>query len=71
MSGDANQNDLIDLGDLGFFDNDYSNYKSDLGWVMELNGESLVDSGDFGLSDNNYSSYISVIKHTDASTIHV
>ena len=65
-SGDVNHDGLIDSGDMGLIDNDYSNYESGPGWVTDINGDLLVDSGDLGLCDNNYSNYISVVKPTGA-----
>jgi hypothetical protein len=70
-SGDVNQDGLVDSGDLGLIDNDYSNYESGPGWVTDINGDGIVDSGDLGLTDNNYSSYVSIIQPSGAPAKHV
>jgi hypothetical protein len=62
-SGDVNQDGIVDSGDLGLIDNDYSNYL--IGYlVTDVNGDGLVDSGDMSQCDNNYSLYIHVAKPT-------
>ena len=57
FSGDVNQDGLIDSGDMGLIDNDYSNYL--FGYIVtDLNGDGIVDSGDLGICDNNYTLYV-------------
>jgi len=60
-SGDVNQDGLIDTGDLGLIDNDYSKYLSGY-FGTDLDGDGVVDSGDIGQCDNNYSLYVFVAR---------
>ena len=70
-SGDVNQDGLVDSGDLGLIDNDYTNYLYGPGLVTDINGDGVVDSGDLLICDNNYSNYISVTKPFGAPTKHI
>jgi len=60
-SGDVNQDGLIDTGDLGLIDNDYSKYLGGY-FGTDLDGDGIVDSGDMGQCDNNYSLYVFVAR---------
>ena len=56
-SGDVNQDGIIDSGDMGLIDNDYTNYF--WGYITtDVNGDGIVDSGDLGICDNNYTLYV-------------
>jgi hypothetical protein len=59
-SGDANQDGIVDSGDLGTVDNDNANYISGY-TVTDVNGDGIVDSGDLGIVDNNNSAYVGKI----------
>jgi len=59
-SGDANQDGIIDSGDLGIVDNDNADYVS--GYTgTDVNGDGIVDSGDIGIVDNNNAAYVGKI----------
>jgi photosystem II stability/assembly factor-like uncharacterized protein len=66
-SGDANQDGLIDSGDMLPVDNDYTNYAYGTGLVNDINGDGLVDSGDLLIVDNNYTNYIYAAKPDGAA----
>jgi photosystem II stability/assembly factor-like uncharacterized protein len=66
-SGDANQDGLIDSGDMLPVDNDYTKYAYGSGLVNDINGDGLVDSGDLLIVDNNYTKYIYTAKPIGAS----
>lgn len=57
--GDANQDGLVDSGDMIMIDNDASAFVTGY-TVTDLNGDGLVDSGDMILLDNNASNFIAV-----------
>lgn len=59
--GDVNQDDVVDLADLGSIDNDANNFTS--GYVpTDLNGDNFVDVYDVLIADNNASNFVGAIK---------
>lgn len=59
-SGDANQDNAIDGGDVTQFDNDQFNYVS--GYLStDINGDGIIDSGDGTIIDNNQFNYIGAV----------
>ena len=67
-SGDANQDGLVDSGDLGIVDNDNANYVS--GYTnTDVNGDGIVDSGDLGIVDNNNANYVGKVVPAGAPKI--
>jgi hypothetical protein len=59
-SGDANQDGIVDSGDMGIVDNDNAEYVS--GYTStDINGDGIVDSGDLGIVDNNNAIYVGKI----------
>jgi hypothetical protein len=60
FGGDANQDGIVDSGDMIVIDNDVANFVS--GYVSsDVNGDGLVDSGDMILADNNGSLFVVVV----------
>jgi hypothetical protein len=60
LSGDANQDGIVDSGDLAAVDNDNSLYVS--GYTgTDVNGDGIVDSGDLAVVDNSNSLYVGKI----------
>ncbi|MDQ3021246.1 MAG: hypothetical protein M3R36_11865 [Bacteroidota bacterium] len=58
-NGDVNQDDVIDLTDLGLIDNDVFNFNS--GYVAaDVNGDGLVDISDLEIADNNVLNFIGI-----------
>jgi hypothetical protein len=56
-NGDANQDGIVDSGDLGAVDNDNAAYVT--GYTStDINGDNIVDSGDLGIVDNNNANYV-------------
>ena len=61
LSGDVNQDGIIDGNDLSLIDNDASNFIS--GYVVtDLNGDLFVDAADLSIVDNNTINAIVVIR---------
>jgi len=58
--GDANQDNIIDSGDMILVDNDASAFST--GYLnTDLNGDGLIDSGDMVLLDNNASLFVTAV----------
>ncbi|MBI5728120.1 MAG: FG-GAP repeat protein, partial [Ignavibacteriales bacterium] len=60
-SGDANQDGIVDFGDLTLIDNDSYNFMSGY-LVTDVNGDQYVDFGDLTICDNNSYNYVQVMK---------
>ncbi|MBK9332387.1 MAG: hypothetical protein IPM96_08340 [Ignavibacteria bacterium] len=61
FSGDVNKDNIIDVTDFGFVDNDLLNFVS--GYVVtDVNGDQVVDASDAGIVDNNSFNFVSVIQ---------
>jgi hypothetical protein len=58
--GDANQDGLVDSGDMIIIDNDASTFATGY-LVSDINGDGLIDSGDMIILDNNASAFIAVV----------
>jgi len=59
-SGDVNQDGTVDLSDLGFIDNDASNFVT--GYVRtDVNGDGVVDIADAAITDNNVFNFVSKV----------
>lgn len=60
FGGDANQDDIVDSGDMIQVDNDVSNFAT--GYLpSDCNGDGLVDSTDMVLVDNNSSAFVTAV----------
>ncbi|MBS1517316.1 MAG: hypothetical protein JSS91_04445 [Bacteroidetes bacterium] len=60
-SGDANQDGVVDITDLGLIDNDGFNFAS--GYLStDCNGDDVIDLTDLGICDNNANNTVGVIK---------
>jgi len=60
FGGDANQDDIVDSGDMILVDNDVSNFAT--GYLpSDCNGDGLVDSSDMVLVDNNSSAFVTAV----------
>jgi len=60
-SGDVNQDEIIEGGDLALIDNDASNFVT--GYVpTDITGNEFVDGSDAAISDNNASNFVSIIR---------
>jgi hypothetical protein len=67
-SGDVNQDEVIDGGDLANIDNDASTFTK--GYVVtDVNGDLVVDGSDLSIDDNNASNFVSVQKPPGAGII--
>ncbi|MBI5728119.1 MAG: T9SS type A sorting domain-containing protein, partial [Ignavibacteriales bacterium] len=60
-SGDANQDGIVDFGDLTLIDNDSYNFMSGY-LVTDVNGDQYVDFGDLTICDNNSYNFVQVMK---------
>ncbi|HAY33394.1 MAG TPA: S8 family serine peptidase, partial [Ignavibacteria bacterium] len=61
FSGDADQDNIIDLSDLTIIDNDASNFLS--GYLnSDVNGDTLADLADLAITDNNAFNVITIIR---------
>lgn len=59
-TADVNQDNVVDLTDYGFIDNDAANFVS--GYVVtDVNGDEVVDVTDAGFSDNNAFNFVGAI----------
>lgn len=60
-TGDVNQDEVVDVTDLGMIDNDASNFVT--GYVAtDLNYDNIVDVTDAAFADNNAANFVSVLK---------
>ncbi|HRB00138.1 MAG TPA: hypothetical protein PK294_06855 [Ignavibacteria bacterium] len=60
-TGDVNQDEVVDVTDLGLIDNDASNFVT--GYVVtDLNYDNVVDVTDASFADNNAAGFVSVSK---------
>jgi len=59
ISGDVNQEGVIDISDFAIIDNDIYSFKSGTFIASDVNGDKIVDLNDMQIVDNNRS--ISVI----------
>jgi hypothetical protein len=60
FAGDANQDGIVDSGDITIIDNNASNYAS--GYLSaDLNGDGIIDSADLTIVDNNAGVYVTSI----------
>lgn len=60
-TGDVNQDEVVDVTDLGMIDNDASNFVT--GYVVtDLNYDNIVDVTDAAYADNNAANFVSVSK---------
>jgi hypothetical protein len=61
FGGDANQDGLLDSGDMTGVDNDAAMFGA--GYISnDVNGDGLVDSGDMTIIDNNVAGFVSSVK---------
>lgn len=60
-SGDVNQDDIVDLSDIGTMDNDVF-YFTGAYSVTDLNSDGIVDIADMLIADNNSTSIVSLIR---------
>lgn len=60
-SGDVNQDEVVDLNDLGLIDNDA--YMFETGYIVtDVNGDFVVDLSDMSIAEINASNFVAVIK---------
>lgn len=61
FSGDVNQDDIVDLTDLGLVDNDAASISE--GYIStDVNGDYFVDLSDLAITDNNTAAVVTIVR---------